>query len=79
MRPLLLLALLLVSVPAAAQTVDGPVAGGAFGMSGADYFGDIHDRPRLDREARPARAQRHRVASAKPRRVKPAGRRSSAL
>ncbi len=77
MRPLLLVALLLAPVPAAAQTMDGPVAGGAFGMSGADYFGDIHDRPPLDRETRPARTQRQRVASAaKHRKVKPAGRRA---
>jgi hypothetical protein len=75
MRPVLVAALLLVSLPAAAQRVDGPVAGGAFGMSGADYFGDIHDRPPFGREARPARVRRHSVvAAAKPRRARAIGR-----
>ncbi|GJD82111.1 hypothetical protein [Methylobacterium gregans] len=72
MRPMLLLALLILPASASAQMLDGPVAGGAFGMSGADYFGDIHDRPPPDREATRARANRHRVASAaKPRASKP--------
>jgi len=64
MRRSLLIALLLLPAPASAQTMDGPVAGGAFGMSGADYFGDIHDRPPPERAAIPARASRHRLASA---------------
>lgn len=79
MRRLIVLALLLAPVAAAAQKLDGPVAGGAFGMSGADYFGDIHDRPPLDPEAAPARVKRHRVASAarsRPAKVRPAGRRN---
>lgn len=70
MRPLLLIALLVLPASASAQMMDGPVAGGAFGMSGADYFGDIHDRPPPERDA--VRSSRHRVAAAaKPRTIKP--------
>ena len=32
---------------------DGPVAAGGFGMSGADYYGDMHSRMPFTREDAP--------------------------
>ena len=53
---LTLAALLVCSATAACAgepLMDGPVTGGCFGMSGADYYGDIRSRMPFTQEASP--------------------------
>jgi hypothetical protein len=47
------LTLLATAACAAESPTDGSVGGGSFGMSGSDYFGDLHSRMPFTQEAPP--------------------------
>lgn len=77
-------AIFLAALPTAALASDagigGPVTGGGFGMSGADYYGDVHSRMPFTHEAPPDQIgirDVERVRAAR-RRAEVAGRRAEA-